>query len=59
MSDTTPTLTKEQIEAYHAQRLKECVEKINALLEQYGCKFVAVPEIVDGRIVATVALQLK
>lgn len=52
------TITKEQLVAYEKKVVTECLEKINALLDEYGCDLIAVPQIApDGRI--TAVLQLK
>jgi len=56
----TDQITPEQIAAFRQQRMKECGEKLAALLTEYRCDLVAVPQItVDGRIVAVVQLASK
>lgn len=49
-------LTKEQIEQFRQHRLRECGEKIAAILREYEAALVGVPRLVDGRIVADVQL---
>lgn len=56
MSDKA-TITKEQIEQFKTQRVKECGEALAALLKEYDCDLCAVPQIIEGRIVAVVELR--
>jgi len=55
-----PAITKEAIEAFKRQRAIECGEKLQALLDEYDCSLVAMPQFTaDGRIVAQVQLVAK
>lgn len=60
MNGSTPTLTKEAIDAYKAARVQECNAAIVKLLEEYGCELQAFPQVTpDGRIVAVLQLAAK
>lgn len=60
MNGHAPTITKEQIEAYKMQRVKECQVAIERLLEEYECELSAVAQITpDGRIVTSIGLKPK
>jgi hypothetical protein len=52
-------ITPEQIAAFRQQRVRECGEKLAALLTEYNCDLIATPQIVDGRIVAVVQIVSK
>lgn len=50
---------KEQLRQAEAEKLKRVSEQIAAILQANECDLVAVPQIVDGRIVAFVQLVAK
>jgi hypothetical protein len=52
-------ITKEQIAQWKQARIKECGEKINAILSEYECALVAVPRLDNGVIVADIQLVSK
>lgn len=41
------------------EKVKKCGEKLAALLRECNCDLVAVPQIVDGKIVAVIQLVSK
>jgi len=43
---------KKMIELEKAERMKRCVDRMNTILQEERCKIVAVPSIVDGKIIA-------
>lgn len=54
------TLTKEQIDAHRQASVKACGERLAALLQEYNCDLVAMPQFTqDGRVVAVVQLVAK
>lgn len=60
LSESQPTITKEQIEAWRKQRLEACMQQIKAILQEYDCALLAVPQITDdGRITAVVRVEAK
>ncbi len=52
-------ITKEQIEWERQRRMRECSQRIAQALQELECDLQAVPEIVDGRIVANVQIVSK
>lgn len=54
---STQPVTKEQIVAYRQQRSAEFSQRLSALCNELECDLVAVPQVVDGRIVATIVVQ--
>lgn len=55
----TEQITPEQIAAFRQQRVKQCGERLAALLQEYNCDLVAVPQVVEGKIVAVIQLVSK
>lgn len=53
----TQPVTKEQIAAARTARLEEFQARLSALCDEMECMITPVPQIVDGRITAT--LQIK
>lgn len=41
------------------EKVKECGEKLAALMAEYNCDLVAIPQIVEGKIVAVIQLVSK
>ncbi len=53
-------LTPADVEAYRAQIVRECQERIAAVLQEYGCALKAIPYVSDdGRLQAMVQLSAK
>ncbi len=55
----TEEITPEQISAYRQQRVKQCGEKLATLLQEYNCDLVAIPQVVEGKIIAVIQLVSK
>lgn len=58
MAERTP-LTKEEIDAWKRQRMEEFSRRLSALCNEYECDLEAIPQIVDGRIVAQIMAKPK
>ena len=43
---------RKAIEQEKAERMKRCMDRMSAILQEERCKIVAVPSIVDGKIIA-------
>ena len=43
---------RKAIEQEKAERMKRCMDRMNAILQEERCKIVAVPSIVDSKIIA-------
>ena len=60
---TDKQITTEQaqqlIEADRQQRITDAAQAIQGTLAQYQCDLIATPQIVDGRIVATVQIVAR
>ena len=56
---TTEQITPEQIAAFRQQRVNQCGEKLAELLAEYNCDLVAVPQVIEGKIVAVIQLVSK
>lgn len=52
-------VTKEQIAAWQQKRVADCSKYLSELLEEYDCTLAAIPQIVNGQIVAQVQLVAK
>jgi len=50
---------KQLIKEKETERLQECGQQIEAILQKYECQLVAVPQIYRGSIVAEVTLAPK
>ena len=59
MSEMTPTEAAALVEADKQRRVKLAAEAVAAVLAEHGCDLVAVPQIVDGRVVAVVQLVAR
>lgn len=60
MSDITPTEAAALVEADKARRVKAAAEAVAAVLAEYGCDLVALPQFApDGRVVAVVQLVAR
>ncbi len=59
MSEMTPTEAAALVEADKRKRAEACGEAVAAVLREHGCDLVAVPQIVEGRIVALVQVVAK
>ncbi len=57
INEQSQPITKEAIAAYRKQRSEEFGARLSALCNELECDLVAIPQIVDGRIVATIAVQ--
>ena len=55
----TPAEAAVLIEADKQARMKAAAEAIQAVLSEHKCDLVAVPQIVDGRIVAQVQIVAR
>lgn len=61
-TDITPeqiAAWQQQQRALEQQRLQECNKRLAALLQEFNCTMIAVPQIVDGRIDAVIQIVSK
>ena len=59
MSDVTKEQARALLEADTKARIQAAAEAIQAVLQEHECDLVAVPQIVDGRIVAQVQIVAR
>jgi hypothetical protein len=57
--DVTKEQAKALLEADTQRRVKAAAEAIQAVLQEHECDLVAVPQIVEGRIVAAVQIVAR
>ena len=59
MSEMTPTEAAALVAADQQKRAQACGEAVAAVLREHNCDLVAVPQIVDGRVVAVVQIVAR
>lgn len=58
-TNLTPETARQLLEQDKTQRARAAAEDVQRVLAEHGCDLIAVPQIVDGRIVAVVQIVAK